>query len=187
MVELILRKGPLAIRRLAEGDSEILSRWLSNPQVLQFYGGRDQPYDLERVQLKFYKEDGISRCIVEWEGVPIGYVQFYPVGPEDKREYGHIATEGLWGMDQFIGESNYWNKGIGSKLVHEVAEYLLSRGARVVVTDPQTWNIRAIRSYEKAGFVRVSLLPEHEWHEGERRDSWLMEYKHPDHLPESED
>ncbi len=110
MVEFILRKGPLAIRRLAEGDSEILSRWLSNPQVLQFYGGRDQPYDLERVQLKFYEKDGISRCIVEWEGVPIGYVQFYPVGAEEKREYGHIATEGLWGMDQFIGESNYWNK-----------------------------------------------------------------------------
>lgn len=179
MMDFVVRKGSLAIRRLNKGDAETLSRWLSDPHVLRFYGGRDHPYDLNRVRAEFYKNDGINRCIVEWEGVPIGYVQFYQTKSYENAEYGFVNTEPVWGMDQFIGEVDYWNKGIGSQLVREVAEHLLSQGASHVVTDPETWNTRAIRAYEKAGFVKVKLLPKHEWHEGAMRDSWLMEYRHP--------
>ncbi|WP_019911591.1 GNAT family N-acetyltransferase [Paenibacillus sp. HW567] len=45
-----------------------------------------------------------------------------------------------------------------------------------IVMDPQSWNRRALRVYEKNGFVRKKLLPEHEWHEGQYRDCWLIEY-----------
>ncbi|MEH1834506.1 MAG: GNAT family protein [Nostoc sp.] len=34
-------------------------------------------------------------------------------------------------------------------------------------------NPRAIRCYEKCGFVKVKLLPAHELHEGEYSDCWL--------------
>lgn len=46
-----------------------------------------------------------------------------------------------------------------------------------VVMDPQTWNKRAIRCYEKCGIKKVKILPEHEFHEGRYRDCWLIEYK----------
>ena len=45
------------------------------------------------------------------------------------------------------------------------------------MTDPQAWNERAIRCYEKCGFKKVKLLPKHELHEGEYRDCWQIEYK----------
>ena len=49
--------------------------------------------------------------------------------------------------------------------------------ADLVVMDPQTWNERAIRCYEKCGFKKVALLPKNELHEGEYRDCWLIEYQ----------
>lgn len=51
------------------------------------------------------------------------------------------------------------------------------RRAERVVIDPEAWNERAIRSYEKAGFVKVRHLPGHEMHEGVLRDAWLMEFR----------
>ncbi|MBM7659673.1 RimJ/RimL family protein N-acetyltransferase [Bacillus mesophilus] len=81
-------------------------------------------------------------------------------------------------MDQFIGEIIYWNKGIGTQLVNMVVDYLVKEiGATKIVMDPQAWNNRAIRCYEKCGFSKKQFLPKHEWHEGEYRDCWLIEYQ----------
>jgi aminoglycoside 6'-N-acetyltransferase len=37
-----------------------------------------------------------------------------------------------------------------------------------------TWNARAIRCYEKAGFRKVRRLPESELREGKWHDEWVM-------------
>jgi len=47
-------------------------------------------------------------------------------------------------------------------------------GANQIIMDPQAWNTRAIRCYEKAGFRKLKWLPNHELHEGQWRDCWLM-------------
>ncbi|MNN49917.1 Bifunctional AAC/APH [compost metagenome] len=80
-------------------------------------------------------------------------------------------------MDQFIGKPSFWNRGIGSQLVRETVQCLLEvKQASKIVMDPQCWNQRALHVYEKNGFRRKKLLPRHEWHEGELRDCWLIEY-----------
>jgi aminoglycoside 6'-N-acetyltransferase len=83
----------------------------------------------------------------------------------------------IYGIDQFIGEPQYWNKGIGTRLVTGMVQYLLEeKGATIVIMDPQVRNTRAIQCYEKCGFEKVKFLPEHELHEGVMRDCWLLEY-----------
>lgn len=83
----------------------------------------------------------------------------------------------IYGTDQFIGETDYWNKGIGKLLLKSMIEYLVGqRHADKVVMNPQTWNERAIKCYEKCGFKKVKILPKNEFHEGEYRDCWLVEY-----------
>lgn len=174
---MIFQKEKLLVRRLQEKDSEILSRWLSNPLVLEFYEGRDNPFDIEKVMQKFFnRTNHVAGCIVEYEGKEIGYIQYYLLDEQAKEKYGY-ADEVVYGIDQFIGETAYWNKGIGSILVRSMAEYLATvKKAKKVVMDPQTWNVRAIRCYEKCSFKKVKLLPKNEYHEGEYRDCWLMEY-----------
>ncbi len=177
---MFLQNGRLAIRELIEEDKQLMVKWLSDPEVLQYYEGRDRPADLAQVEEDFFGEAGDeSRCLILYEKNPIGYVQFYPIGDEEREIYGYFdALNTIYGMDQFIGEVSYWNKGIGTQLVEMVVNYLFTdRKADRIVMDPQTWNERAIRCYEKSGFKKVKLLPKHEWHEGEYRDCWLIEKK----------
>ena len=174
---MLLQKGNLVVRKLVEDDKYLLAKWLSYPEVLRYYEGRDNAFDVEKVEQKFFCKDDEMRCIVEFEDRSIGYIQFYEVDNEERSIYGyHDATEIIYGMDQFIGETDYWNKGIGTQLVRAVVDYLIEeKGADRIVMDPQAGNERAIRCYEKCGFEKVKLLPKRELHEGEYRDCWLIE------------
>lgn len=168
----------IQIRALRISDEHILARWLTDPTILKYYDGRDNPSSLERVRTRFYKkEDRVTRCIVEYEHEPIGYMQFYPINDEERVRYGYVNSINVYGMDQFIGESSYWNKGIGTTLVKMMVAYLTNEvQADKVVMDPQIQNKRALACYVKCGFQEVKHLPLHELHEGERRDCLLMEY-----------
>ncbi|WP_199256861.1 MULTISPECIES: GNAT family N-acetyltransferase [Bacillaceae] len=178
---MIFQKDSLVVRELVETDKDILAKWLSDPHVLEYYEGRDRPHDIEMVTKHFYNRQNreIAGCIIEYEGVEIGYIQFYPLEEDEKKVYGYADNcETIYGTDQFIGEISYWNKGIGKLLVSSMIDFLVKeKGADRVVMDPQSWNMRAIACYEKCGMKKVKYLPKHEMHEGELRDSWLMEYK----------
>ncbi|SFA86625.1 MULTISPECIES: GNAT family N-acetyltransferase [unclassified Bacillus (in: firmicutes)] len=175
---MVFQIGPLRIRKLEEKDNVVLARWLSDPAVLEYYEGRDNPFNLEKVNEIFYSaDDDEVRCMVEFDGVMIGYIQFYLIDDETKKVYGY-ADDNIYGTDQFIGEVDYWNKGIGTLLVTLMVNYLTDhKNADRVVLDPQIRNKRAIRCYEKCGFKKVKILSKRELHEGEYQDCWLMEYK----------
>jgi aminoglycoside 6'-N-acetyltransferase len=49
-------------------------------------------------------------------------------------------------------------RGHGSAFVRAFADKILANGAPRVVLDPEPENARAIRAYEKAGFVRNRLV-----------------------------
>lgn len=170
----------LAVRSLQQtpGDIANLARWLSDERVLAHYEGRDKPFDEAKVLQVFYDEfpDHEVPCMVEWEGRPIGYLQFYPLDKESRATYGYTEEQAVFGMDQFIGEPALWNKGLGSRMLRLMLAYLFEmEGARAVVVDPITPNERAIRAYGKCGFRKVKLLPGYAEHEGTLCDAWLME------------
>lgn len=172
----LFEQDPLRVRLLHASDLPLLERWLSDPQVLTFYGGRDQIYDEVRIRQKFFADRGdLVGCIVEYNAEPIGYLQFYPVDEQGKAIYGYTSHERVYGTDQFIGEPAYWNHGLGTCLMQATTNYLFQHvQADNVVLDPHTDNARAIRAYEKSGFTRIKILSRHEMHEGMRKDCWLM-------------
>lgn len=172
--------GSLTIRPLtgSEGDLAAMARWLSDPRVLEFYEGRDNPHDVERVRQVFLTEmaeKGQMACIVELDGTPIGYLQFYLVDCEELAELGLEPTPGVFGLDQFIGEPGLWGQGVGRRMIRLILGYLFDEeAADRVILDPVVTNLRAIRCYEACGFERIAVLPEHEMHEGKARDVQLM-------------
>jgi aminoglycoside 6'-N-acetyltransferase len=176
---LIYQKNDLKIRPLEDRDVPLLAKWLSDPTVLQYYEGRDNPFNEEKVHSIFFnKDEKVNMCIVIFKDIEIGYIQYYQLDSDTKTEYGYDHTSDiLFGMDQFIGEPTYWNRGIGRLLISMMVDYLVTtQNADKIVMDPQTWNIRAITCYEKCGFKKVRLLEKHELHEGEYRDCIVMEY-----------
>lgn len=174
----MFQNGDLKVRKLEEKDNILLVKWLSDPTVLEFYEGRDNPFDLDKVNKAFYSSEDVDevKCIIEFEENEIGYIQFYQLNNETKKEYGYF-DENIYGTDQFIGEVECWDKGIGTLLVNSMVNYLIEhKKADVVVMDPQSRNVRAIKCYEKCGFKKVRLLPKRELHEGAYQDCWLLEY-----------
>ena len=174
--------GLLKVRKLEKKDNKYLAKWLSDPSVLEYYEGRDNPFDLDKVNRVFYPPNDKEEVkgIVEYSNRAIGYIQFYPLDSEAKKLYGYstYSKELIYGTDQFIGEVAYWNKGIGEMLVSSMIHFLIeNQKADRVVMDPQTRNVRAIKCYEKCGLKKVKILAKRELHEGEYQDCWLMEYR----------
>jgi aminoglycoside 6'-N-acetyltransferase len=182
---VLFSDGEVAIRLMRDelGDYQAMSKWLSDPRVLEFYEGRDHPMTLDQIQSEYApyirgKAD-VTPCLIMLQSAPIGYIQFYLVGEESRNSYGLPADEcmeALYGIDQFIGEVSFWNRGLGTRSISLLLRYLFqTRGARKVILDPHVTNLRAIRCYEKCGFRKVKVLPGHELHEGVLVDAWLME------------
>ncbi len=172
---VVAQEGPVLIRDLVSADYGTLARWLSDRRVLAFYEGRDRPHSLDLVRMRFGTEDGVRRCILVFAGRDVGYVQFYREDDAEMRSYGWEADPNAYGVDLFIGEVDLWNRGVGTRALSALCRHLFQVGATRIVVDPQAWNTRAIRCYEKCGFRQVRYLPAHEWHEGILRDCWLME------------
>lgn len=176
---IFCENGKLAVRSLEFSDKKLLVKWLSDNEVLQYYEGRDKPFNENLVEEKFYADKiNVTKCIIEYYEKPIGYIQYYIVDEEEREEYEYFGFKGtMFGTDQFIGESNYWDQGIGTELMKLIVTFLSTdKKAEKIVLDPQVWNERAINCYEKSGFRKVKLLHKHELHEGELKDCWLMEH-----------
>ena len=173
----IVRDGVL-IRDFAESDLPLMLKWLTNDTVLEYYEGRDCRFTMDTLSTRYLEEipDGF-RVIFEYRNIPVGYGQAYKLSGESFDEYDYPDDGRLvFAMDQFIGEPEYWNKGIGTSFLKLMADYLKeNESAECILLDPHQSNLRAIRAYEKAGFKIVKSLPEHEWFEGKKEDCWLME------------
>ena len=171
----------ITFRPMNDDDLVLMFKWLTDERVLEFYDGRDKKYTQETIREKYMKKvAGNCFCvIIEYDSVPIGYAQMYRIEGELFDEYHYPETdEKVFAMDQFIGEPEYWNKGIGTEYCKVACQYLHKEmGADRVILDPRKNNPRAIRAYQKAGFEMIKELPAHELHEGKKEDCVLMEWR----------
>lgn len=170
----------IRIRDFTEDDLPLMLKWLTDERVLEYYEGRDIRFTMDTLSAHFLEEipDGF-RVIIEYRDQPVGYGQAYQLSGELFDEYDY-PDNGMvvFAMDQFIGEPDYWNRGIGTAFLRMMTAYLKTcRMADRVLLDPHKNNFRAIRAYEKAGFRIIKSLPEHELFEGKMVDCWLMERK----------
>ncbi|TLN07962.1 acetyltransferase, partial [bacterium] len=180
--DVLFEQGDLALRRLQPhpADYAALQRWLSDPRVLEFYEGRDLPFDLARVMEKFDPALATARgetpCLIFYRGWAAGYLQFYPLRTDEECDaYGLPNNCGAWALDLFLGQPELWGRGLGTKLLDAFAAWLFTHTpATALAVDPHAGNLRAIHAYEKAGFHRVQRLPAHEFHEGKWVDCVAM-------------
>ena len=95
---------------------------------------------------------------MNFEKKPIGFIQTYQACKVGDG-WWKGESEGTWGIDQFIGEKDFLGKGLGSKFISQFTNDLLTKDkVDRIITDPSPNNHRAIRSYEKAGFLRLEEI-----------------------------
>ena len=176
--EISLAEGPVALRPLAPADAGLLLRWLTDRRVLEYWEGPSAVFTPQRIQEDFFEDEwNASRCIIQYNGQNIGYVQIYQLDGEMCEAYHYpYKDRKAFGMDQFIGEPAMWGKGVGRQFIRLLLGFLEGQGAQAVVLDPHADNERAIRCYRACGFQKLAFLPKHEKHDGVLVDCWLMEY-----------
>jgi len=80
------------------------------------------------------------------------------------------------GVDLSIGDEASLSKGYGSLALRAFVRMLREQGHDTIIIDPDPRNLRAVRAYEKAGFLPVGVMREY-WRDadGNWRDGLLME------------
>lgn len=140
-------------REVTSDELPLIRRWLAEPHVREWWGDPVEQYALVSGDLD---EPAMDQYIVSSDGRAFGYLQCYDLTAWNSG-FGE-QPKGTRGIDLFIGEANMIAQGHGSRLIRAFVDERLSRGAPRIVTDPDPDNARALRAYEKAGFVRVGMV-----------------------------
>ena len=143
--------GDYGFRPMTEADMPMARRWLETPEVQRWWGDADGQVSLLEEDLH---DPRMAMWIVSYKGLPFAYIQDYDPTSWAMHHFGDLPP-GSRGIDQFIGEPDMLNRGHGSAFIRAHVDRLISEGAPAVGTDPDPSNGRAIRAYEKAGFLAV--------------------------------
>ncbi len=185
---MIARDGDVVIRLMRGDDDDfaLLRRWRREPHVAEWWDTDEDRAAPEPIDAHYGPRtdpsDPTTACIIERDGRPIGYLQFYPWAdyPEGMREMGFAADRGRFGLDILIGEPDAVGIGIGSRVVALCCTYLFDeRDANAVALLTAVGNVRAQRAYEKAGLRKVGKVLDTDVRDGERVLSWLMVLDRP--------
>ena len=157
----MIQKDGLLIRLMHSNDFEVMVKWLNDEQVLEYY--EEPPSNIERVIKKYGpRVEGkhyVTPCIIEHKEKPIGYIQYYEIQKGELKSYGYTTNQRIYGIDQFIGETHLWGKGIGTSMILMMLHHLsINKNASRVVLEVKKSNGRAISSYKKCGFREIKDL-----------------------------
>jgi RimJ/RimL family protein N-acetyltransferase len=161
------------LRPFRRDDLPLLRAWHDNPEVMRYWGQAsplvlEDPFEAD-LQGRFARFD------------EAGYLAIVPLEPEDAGPIGRCEWEGLDRLNRsaevmiLIGEPAYWGHGFGTDALVTLLRYLfdVQRLHRVGLS-VLSWNERAIRSYEKAGFTVEGVLREDVYDAGRYHDQTVM-------------
>ncbi len=133
-----------------ERELHHLYRWLGDEDVNRWYS--EGEHSLENYRQKFSPEPTTHKYIIEIEGVPAGYLQAYRLSDEPDYAVQLGLEHDAVSLDLFLGERR--GEGWGSVVLRKALEHVVfgEMDAAYACINPDPENIRAVRSYEKAGF-----------------------------------
>lgn len=162
------------LRAVEKEDLPNYVTWLNDPDVRQGLGGY-MPFS-QTAEEKWFEE--LQKKPPDEQSLAI------EIQPEGKKKWVFVGGCGFFDFDWrvrqaeigiHIGEKKYWNQGFGTRVIH----LLLKHGfetlnlnriyLRVFGNNP-----RAMRTYQKAGFVDEGTLRQAHFYEGEYVDVHLM-------------
>lgn len=181
--QVVVADGDLVIRRMRDHDDDysLMVRWRNLPHVRRWWDHDLPTQTLESIREEYAQETAddspTTLCIIELEKEPVGFTQFYRWAsfPDETDEVGVPYDDDTFGLDIFIGEPDLPGKGLGTRIVTLLSDYLLDElGASSVSLTTALDNHAAQRTYEKSGFTKVREVLDTDTYRGERIPSWLM-------------
>jgi|ERR1700687_2004481 len=158
------------LRAYEKSDADALMRWFSDEEVTRWLGPTDLPISRAK-QEKFIElasasgDDAKYFAIETLDGKLVGDCGLRSIDWKSRKAEFFIT----------IGGKQLWDKGYGSDALRVVIRLAfdkmnLNRLWLTVLVD----NPRAVRCYEKCGFVHEGLLRQESYVDGQYRDVFLM-------------
>ena len=146
-METIFRFAPLE-----ESHLSMLCKWFNKQHVKEWWNDNLNDDEIKSKYRARIGSDSILPFVAYLDEKPIGFIQYYhPKKMGD--DWWPDEMQGTVGIDQFIGEEEYINRGYGTQMIGQFLVKLFSDAKiKKVVTDVDENNHRAIRCYEKLGF-----------------------------------
>jgi AacA4 family aminoglycoside N(6')-acetyltransferase len=151
------------LRLMTEQDLPMLHDWLNRPHIVEWWGGEQARPTLAEVQAHYrprvLAEESVTPYIALLGDEPIGYAQSYVAMGSGGGWWEDESDPGVRGIDQSQADPARLGQGLGTQLVRALVERLFSDpSVTKIQTDPAPNNRRAIRCYEKAGFVAQKIV-----------------------------
>ncbi len=164
----------ISFRPVTAADYPLLRSWLEAPHVRAWWGPADE--ELDKIRAKVEGRDSTRPFIIEEHGKPVGYIQYWLVGPHQTAPWTEahpwlteLPSDAI-GIDLSIGDPSRLSQGVGSTALALFVRQRQAEGHANIFIDPDPGNTRAIRAYTKAGFRPVPHL------EGRTGDELIMQF-----------
>ena len=147
--------GTFTFQPLIKSDLPLLFKWFAQPYIAALW---KEPTEWEKFEEKFAKRLRSTDTFSFIAGVgdkTIGYIQYHLINDADRALFANVQLPvETVGLDLFIGEPSYLDKGYGTKLLRSFMEYVKKCRplCKRIIIDPAPDNHRAIKCYEKVGF-----------------------------------
>jgi RimJ/RimL family protein N-acetyltransferase len=158
------------LRPIRRSDLPILRSWFDDPETMRFWG-QPMPIVVEDqfeadLAGRFRDFDEAGYFMVErLEGTPIGRIEFERLDPQARSAETMIL----------IGAADARGQGYGSDAMVALLRYLFhQRNLHRVALSVIAWNERAVRSYEKVGFLVEGRLRDDLYFDGRYHDQIVM-------------
>ncbi len=154
-----LSGGRVVLRPLEKEHLARCVKWFNDPDVTYFLG-REEPLTMaeeERWFSEYRSKVDEEIYAIEVDGNHIGNVGLHGIDRANRK-----ASLGI-----VIGEKEYWSRGLGTDAMDTVLRYAFDRlRLHKVNLDVIDYNERAIRVYERFGFVREGVRRDELWKRG---------------------
>jgi RimJ/RimL family protein N-acetyltransferase len=165
-----LRGQQVLLRHHRASDLAAIVRWYRDPELARLTRYQSQPMSEEEVE-RFFRgrllaDDALAYAIEHLPaGRLVGFTTFSALDPENLSVLFHIT----------IGERDAWGRGLGTEATQLMLQHAFERlGLHRVGLAVFSYNTRAIRAYEKAGFRVEGRLREAIARQGEYFDEVQM-------------
>ncbi|HEY0248893.1 MAG TPA: GNAT family protein [Gryllotalpicola sp.] len=165
----MIESGDVRLRPIEDADAENIVTWRNNPQVRRnFIFQQDFTVPMQLGWMETHVRTGkVAQFIIEelQSGRDVGSVFI--------RDIDHVHRKGEFGI--FIGDDTMRGRGIGTRATALILSHGFELlGLNKIFLRVFADNERAIRSYERSGFVREGFLREDVFVDGRFRDLVLM-------------
>jgi RimJ/RimL family protein N-acetyltransferase len=160
----------ISLRPMRPEEVELIHSWVNLPEILPFWYGRVKslPEVKADYTTDYFTDDDpyTGRCFaIETVDIPIGMICYNRIDRDNRNV----------DIDMLIGDKKYWNLGLGSDALKTFIRYLFTHfGLNRIWLGSYVYNERALRTYEKAGFMREGVLREDAYIEGKFVDTIVL-------------